>query len=77
MKKKTPSLHDIAVRLCEGGVVDYGGYALRAKEVETDDSPCLLCEMDCVCDYDMTNLCAECDGVTRSKHIIYFANKQK
>lgn len=73
MKKQTYSLHDLAVRLCEGGTIDFGGYALKAKDVGQEENPCYLCEMDCVCDMQLTDLCAECDGLTRTKHIIMFA----
>jgi hypothetical protein len=73
-KEKVPTLHDLAVRLCEGGVIDYGGYALKAKDVGHEENPCYLCSMDCVCNMAMTDLCAECDAVTRTKHILMFAN---
>lgn len=73
-KKKIPSLHDLAVRLCEGGVIDYGGYALKAEDVGHEENPCYLCSMDCVCNMAMSDLCAECDAVTHTKHILIFAN---
>lgn len=73
-KTKKMSLHDLAVRLCEGGVIDYGGYALKAEDVGHEENPCYLCSMDCVCNMAMADLCAECDGVTHTKHILMFAN---
>lgn len=77
MKKKELSLHDKAVRLCEGGVVEFQGHFLRAGDYYGDDNPCLYCNMDSICNPDMTDLCAECDGLTHSPHILILANKQK
>lgn len=75
MKNKSYSLHDMAIRLCEGGVIEYGGYFLKAKNLGIEEDPCTLCNMDCVCDINMTDLCAECDSITHSKHILMFANE--
>ena len=69
MKKKELSLHDKAVRLCEGGVVEFQGHFLRAGDYYGDDNPCYYC--------NMTDLCAECDDLTDTKHILILANKQK
>lgn len=70
---KKMSLHEMAIRLCEGGIVEYGGYGIKAVQCDGDDNPCYLCEMDCICDLEMTDLCAECDGITRSKHFLKLA----
>lgn len=77
MKNKELSLHDKAVRLCEGGVVEFQGHFLRAGDYYGDDNPCLYCNMDSICNLDMTDLCAECDGLTHSSHILILVNKQK
>lgn len=74
---KNMSLHDMAVRLAEGGIVDFGGYAIKAKDVGQEIDLCCLCSMDSVCTMDLADLCAEVDSYTRSKHIIMFANEQK
>lgn len=77
MEKKVDTLHAKAVRLAEGGIVEIDGHFVRAIDVVGDVNPCELCEMDSVCRMEMTNLCAEVDGYTRSPHILKFANKQK
>ena len=77
MKKKTLSLHDKAVRLCEGGVVEFQGHFIRAGEYYGDGNPCYECNMDSICSNGMVELCAECDEVTDSKHILILANKRK
>lgn len=70
------SLHDKAIRLLEGGVVSCSGHSVRAIEVIDCDNICMLCDMDSACDIEMTDLCAECDGITHTKHILKFAHSK-
>lgn len=72
MKKsmKEQTLHEKAVRLCEGGSVTCNGVAVKAKIALNQDAPCFECEMDSICRMEMTDLCAECDGLTHQKHIL-------
>lgn len=77
MKKKTLSLHDMAVRLCEGGVVECQGHFIKAEEYYGDVIPCYDCEMDSICHDDMKELCAECDSLTNSCYLLKLANEQK
>lgn len=71
--KKRLSYHDDAVRLCEGGFIEFGGLIIGAKEVEEEES-CFECAMDSICNFEMTELCAECDELTRKRHILYMPN---
>lgn len=71
------SLHEKAVRLAEGGIVEIAGHFVRAIDVVAGENPCYLCEMDSACNMEMVDLCAEVDGYTRSAHILKFANKKK
>lgn len=73
---KQMSLHDMAVRLCEGGVVKCSGYFIKAKDVGKEEHPCYLCSIVSACNQEICDLCFECDGLTRSGHILYFANEQ-
>ena len=68
------SLHKKAIRLLEGGIVECSGHAVRAINVHGDVNPCMLCDMDSACDYEMFDLCAECDGITHTMHILKFAH---
>lgn len=70
---KQMSLHDRAVRLCEGGIVECSGHYIKAKDVGKEEHPCWLCSMDSACNQEMCDLCFECDELTRSGHILYFA----
>ena len=72
MAKKL-SLHDLAIRLCEGQRVEICGLVLRAVDFNGDYSDvCCYCEMDSICtNYDdISNLCAECDNITRTPHYL-------
>ena len=71
------TLHEKAVRLAEGGVVEIAGHFVRAVNVPDAECPCELCEMDSVCHMEMTDLCAEVDAYTRSRYLLKFAYKKK
>ena len=77
MKKKVDTLYAKAVRLAEGGIAEINGHFVRAIGVVYEDSPCYLCDMDSICNEDMSDLCAEVDNYTRSPHILKLAYKQK
>ncbi len=67
------TLHEKAVRLCEGGVVEIAGHFVRAKHYVGHDLSCRYCDMDCACGVEMMNLCAECDAYERCQHILVFS----
>lgn len=75
MKQKKMTLHEKAVRLCEGGVVKCSGHYVRAKEIHPGFTACMECSMDSACDLEMSNLCDECDSLTHTKHILFFNHK--
>lgn len=66
MKKKKldtvgMSLHEKAVRLCEGGVVFHCGYFFQAQTVSDIETPCDRCHLHSICRPEIAQLCAECD----------------
>lgn len=69
--RKEKTLRELAVRLCEGGSVEFFGLVVWAKEVTEDINPCEICHMDCICDMHMADLCGECDAYTRKKYLLY------
>lgn len=71
--KKEASLHDLAVRLCEGGVVWFEGHSLRAVKVTGEVFSCDLCDLDSICNVRIQQLCAECDGYSQSEHVLKLA----
>lgn len=69
MKKAT--LHEKAVRLCEGGVVEIAGFFVRAKRYEGDNFiPCPDCKMDSICNMQINRLCTECDEYEGCQHVL-------
>lgn len=71
---KEMNVHCKAIRLLEGGVVSCSGHAVRAIEVIDTENACMLCDMDSACDMEMLDLCAECDSIAHSQHILRFAH---
>lgn len=69
MDKKLKSLHERAIRLVEGGVVQVDGYVVRAIKAPIDELPCNVCDMDCLChrddDTEMAYLCEKVDEIER------------
>lgn len=76
-KKKTKKmrLHDMAVRLCEGGTVEFNSLFLKATTVPNEVYACDACRMDCLCRAEMIELCSACDDYDRQKHLLYLANE--
>lgn len=74
---KKMSLHDKAVRLAEGGLVEFHDLVIGAKlySVEIDD--CNECEMDCLCDSEMSDLCFEICELTRKSCTLYLPSERK
>lgn len=62
------SLHEKALRLCEGGIVEINNLVVRAKVTDDISEACLLCEMDSLCDSEVTLLCVECDNLDHHNH---------
>lgn len=74
-KSKEPTLHDLAVRLCEGDCVEFSGLVIRAKDVPEYECACFLCEMDSLCDKQMRDLCEEVDFYHDHGHYLELVNK--
>lgn len=76
-RKNELTLHDKAVRLCEGGVVECEGHFVRAVRLPSGVESCENCDMDSACRYYMSRLCYECDLYEGENHILKFAYKKK
>lgn len=76
MKPET-KLHDLAVRLCEGDVISFKTHSIRAVDFFGKGIACEYCNMDSICDMDMTNLCGECDAYHRHEHILVLCGIKK
>lgn len=71
------SLHSKAVLLSQGGIVECNGHWLRAIVIPENYNACLYCEVNAVCNMEMCDLCSECDGYSRKKHILKFVHQTK
>lgn len=69
MKRKIESLHDKAIRLIEGGIVEVNGHAVRAIKAPVDYFSCDVCEMDCIC-HKFAFLCREVDMIGRGDYYL-------
>lgn len=68
------SLHEKAVRLSEGGFAKIDGLVIKAVEVTTDDVPCNICDMDCLCRMEMCDLCAEVESYSHKRYRLQLVN---
>ena len=60
------SIHDKAIRLLEGGIVEVDGHCVKYGGRGLVFRPCFKCKMDCLCHNgtEMAAVCAECDSIT-------------
>ena len=78
MKKQT--IHDKAIRLIEGGLVDVDGHCVRLNKTSGRWDICMLCEMDCLCTTgsEMSSVCQECDDITQKDcYLVLVTNDNK
>lgn len=68
MKRK--SLHDLAVRLCEGAPVWFEGHSLVAITLPDWADACNECHLDSICNQNIEELCVECDALVRKNHCL-------
>lgn len=78
-KLKCNSIHEKAIRLLEGDVVNVDGHFVRAVKVNWEFDNCSLCEMDCLCQYgtEMVSVCIECDSIGKNKYYLKLVNKKR
>lgn len=67
MKKKT--VHDKAIRLLEGGVVEIEGnwFKLIRFPDDFDGITCMECELGSICQSEHEDVCGECDIISGGK----------
>ena len=65
MKEK--EIHDKAIRLLEGGIVNVDGLNVKMDKCPIEAFSCDRCEMDSICKFgsDMANVCRECDMISK------------
>ena len=60
------TVHDKAIRLLEGGIVeiDANWFRLRRFPDYFDDNPCMECNLDSACREEHVAVCEECDAIS-------------
>lgn len=63
--EKRMSIHDKAIRLIEGGIVDVDGHAVELGWSTYFINPCIHCDMGSLCHVgtEMCAVCEECDRI--------------
>ena len=72
--KDKQSIHEKAIRLIEGGIVEVDGHAVKLVKYAHIFDPCFLCEMDCLCHKgnEMCDVCEECDAISKMDCFLTF-----
>lgn len=71
-KRLNMTIHDKAIRLLEGGIVDIEGnwfWLMRLSDdvYDYDDCPCVECNLDSICREEHKEVCSECDTISGGK----------
>lgn len=76
-KSKYVIIHEKAIRLIEGGVVEVDGLFVKAIEVDSVDECCEICTMDCLCvsESHIFDVCAECNRINRYNYCLKLVNE--
>lgn len=66
--KKKENIHDKAIRLVEGGIVEVDGLSVKLHREPYIFDPCFCCDMDSLCHKgsEMCSVCEECDRITKN-----------
>lgn len=67
---KLHSIHEKAIRLLEGGIVEIDGHCFSMTEIEGDDISCKECQLDSICSRNVIDVCVEADMITQTRHIM-------
>lgn len=71
---KFRTLHPLAIRLLEGGIVQCDGQFVKAIKALDPYAPCLECKMDSACSLKLMELCAEVDQTSGVGHCLELAS---
>ena len=66
------SIHEKAIRLIEGGIVEVDGHSVRLVKIPDMFDTCSNCEMDCLCHTgtEMCDVCIECVEISKKNCIL-------
>lgn len=71
------TVHDKAIRLLEGGIVEIEDNCFRLRRLSDDRFvyPCLECNLDSICHGEHADVCEECDAISGGKCCLQLANE--
>lgn len=74
MEKKT--VHDKAIRLIEGGIVEIDANWFRLKRFpdDYDGITCSECGLDSICRREHEDICAECEAISNQSCMLVLAS---
>lgn len=77
-KSKNDIIHEKAIRLVEGGVVEVDGLSVRAIKFGSYYDICNECEMDCLCHFgaEILDVCKECDTIGIDNYYLKLVNEK-
>lgn len=75
MEKMT--VHDKAIRLLEGGIVEIDANWFRLKRFtdDYDGIPCEECNLDSICRMKHIDVCGECEAITHRRCMLELASE--
>lgn len=73
------TVHDKAIRLLEGGVVEIDSNCFRVRILpdDYDDNPCMECTLDSICKMEHVEVCGECEAITRKRCCLQLAGMER
>lgn len=62
-------IHEKAIRLLEGGIVEIDGnwFCLFRFPDNYDGNCCMECELDSICRMEHTDICGECEAISNRR----------
>lgn len=73
------TVHDKAIRLLEGGIVQIEGNRFQVKRFPNnyDGITCNECSLDYICRQEHMDICAECEAISNRDCCLELANKER
>lgn len=78
-KKGKMTVHDKAIRLLEGGIVEIDGDWFRLIRFPDyyDGITCMECDLDSICREEHEDICAECEAISGKECCLRLAQKRQ
>lgn len=73
------SIHNKAIKLIEGGIVEIKGNWFKLKKLsdDADDLHCIECELDSICELEHSEVCVECERILHGQCCLRLVSENK